>query len=57
MPTNNQFPPEAIKEFSTIFFKTFGKKLTQDEASKQAFYLFQLYDAVYGKGIKSVKKA
>lgn len=51
MPTNNLLPQEAIEEFKKIYFKAFGKELTQAEAQKHATDLFQLYDAVYGKRI------
>lgn len=51
MQTNNLLPTEAIEEFKVIYFKRFGKKLTQEEAEQQALQLFYLYDAVYGKRI------
>lgn len=41
----------AIEEFQEIYFKTFGKRLSFDDAADQALRLLRFYKFVLGKPV------
>lgn len=41
---------KAIEEYKELFFRRFGVRLSDEDATEQAGNLLRLYKAVYGNG-------
>lgn len=48
--------PEAVMEFQRLFEKTYGRKITYDEALLQGTRLVELFRIVYGSSISKLQK-
>lgn len=46
-------PKEAVEEFKQIYKRVFNEELTDDEASRRANNLVNLYQVVYGDSTNS----
>ncbi len=47
---------KAIEEYKELYLKNFGVELLDDEASKRAINLVDLYSAVYGDNSQMIDR-
>lgn len=49
-------PKEAVEEFRELYYKNYGIKLSDEEATRRANNFVGLYEAVYGDDKRLIKK-